>query len=120
MGLKLRRVAVAIAGAWIAALSARVVFGDLVGLDGWVLGGLLIACALIGLGAGAIEARELRPMAPTEKRNSVLGWGFALSLVPVTACLYIEMPWGVLAAVGTALALGLLIGTLAGPPPAER
>ncbi len=117
MGLWLRRVGVVLAGVYGAAWVARLLFRELLGLDGWAAGGPFLGFALLGFAGGVIEARELEPIVPPEPYRAILGWGTVISILPVAACFYLPTPWAVLAALGTAVVCAGAVRTAAGPPP---
>jgi hypothetical protein len=85
-------------GAWAAAICARVLFGLVGDLDGVLLIVLTVIATALGALASVPAARRLAPLSARERRDVVLGWGALVAGVAVVACLFLPLPWGVLAA----------------------
>jgi len=72
--LAMRRLWTVLAGASFGAILARTILDWLLGLEGtWVDVAIPVAAALGGyLSIG--EARRIKPMDPSERRDTILGW----------------------------------------------
>jgi hypothetical protein len=117
--LALRKLWTVIVGAWVAAFLAGGLLDWILGLQGtWVAVAVLLAGVLGGfLSIG--EARRVEPMDPAERRDTILGWGTIVGVVAALACLYLPMPWAIVAALGV-LAVTLIALRQVPPPPGQR
>jgi hypothetical protein len=108
--LALRKLWTVLAGAWAAAIVARAVLDWILGLQGaGVSAGILAAAALGGL-MSLGPARQVQPMDAGERRDSILGWGALVGVVASVACLFLPLPWSLLAAVAVLVLTVLLLG----------
>jgi hypothetical protein len=107
--LALRRLWTVLVGAWVAAILARAVLDWILGLEGAGVLAVVLAAAALGGRASIGAAREVQPMKPKERRDAILGWGALVGGVGSVACLFLPLPWSVLAAV---LVLALTVGLL--------
>jgi hypothetical protein len=108
--LALRKLWTVLVGAWAAAILARAVLDWILGMEGAGVFAVVLAAAALGGLASLGAAREVRPMDPGERRDTILGWGALVGGVASVACLFLPLPWGVLAAVAVlALTVGLLL-----------
>lgn len=106
--LALRKLWTILLGAWVAEFIAVAVLDWMLGLEGtWVLVVILIAAAVGGF-AGIREARQVQPMAPDERRDTILGWGTVIVGVGAVACLVLPFPWSAFAAAAV-LAVGVVM-----------
>jgi hypothetical protein len=97
--LALRKVGKVLLGAWSLAFLAKVIFDWLLGLEGWALTAPVLIAAAVGGLLGFSDAREVEPMEPADKRDTILGWGALVGAVATIGCLLIQMPWGLVTAV---------------------
>jgi hypothetical protein len=108
--LALRRLWTVIVGAWVAAILARAVLGWILGLEGAGVFAVVLAATAVGGLMSLGAARQVQPMDPDERRDSILGWGVLVGGVGSVACLFLPLPWNLLAAVAVlALTVGLLL-----------
>jgi hypothetical protein len=61
------------------------------------------------------DRRRVRRRVP----RTILGWGTIVGVVAALACLYLPMPWGIVAALGV-LAVPLIALRQVPPPPGQR
>lgn len=109
-------------GAWGGAFLAGAVLNWLLGLEGDGVRVAVLVAALLGGAASISDARRLQPMPPSERRDAILGWGALIGAVATGACLFLPLPWGVVAA---AVVCGVTVGGLrwvsrAGEPASGR
>jgi hypothetical protein len=115
--LKARRVWTVVVGAWVSAWVVTVL-ARILDLDGTLVLILGLVAALVGGLASVGEARSVEPWTVWDERDAYLGWLTFLGIVAVIACLFIPMPWGLLAAAVVA-ALTIAVLRRAPPAPAE-
>ena len=113
--LAMRRLWTVLVGASLGAFLARAILDWLLGLEGtWVAAAILVAAAFGGyLSIG--EARNVKPMDPSERRDTILGWGALSGGVAAVAWLLAPMPWGAFAAVAVLAATVLALAKCPGP-----
>jgi hypothetical protein len=115
--LRVRKFWTVLVGAWAGAVAAHVLLEWILGQGGaWVAVVILASAFLGGLG-GVAEAKDLEPLDPVEHRDKLLGWGTLLGGVGAVACLFLPMPWGVIAAAGVVAATVLVLARV--PKPAS-
>lgn len=85
-------------GAWASAWVVGAALRWLLGADGTWANVAIVAAALVGGAFGVRAARDVRPMTPAERRDTILGWGALAGGVAAVACLFFPLPWGALAA----------------------
>ncbi len=96
--LTVRRVWVVLVGAWVASWTTNALFGWILDLDGTLVAILTLVAAVLGAWASLDAARKLQPWTLWDERDAYLGWVTFLGIVAVIACLFIQMPWGAMAA----------------------
>ncbi len=63
------------------------------------------------------QARQVKPLEPAERRDTILGWGALVGGVAALACLLFgPMPWGILAAAAVLAATVLGLRRVPHPP----
>jgi hypothetical protein len=108
--LALRKLWTVLVGAWVAAILARAVLDWILGLEGAGVFVVVLAATALGGLMSLRAARQVQPMDPEERRDSILGWGALVGGVGSVACLFLPFPWNVLAAIAVlALTVGLLL-----------
>jgi hypothetical protein len=117
--LTVRRVLVVIGGGWVAAWTARALFDWILGLDGTLVVILSLVAFALGAYASVDTARELNEWTLWDKRDAYLGWLTFFGIVAVIACLFIPMPWGLMAAAVVA-ALTIVVLRRSPPVPMEE
>jgi hypothetical protein len=106
--LAVRRLWTVLVGAWSAAILARALLDWVLGLEGAGVAAGILAATALGGAASLGTARQLQPMDPSERRDTILGWGAVTGAVGSIACLFLPLPWSVLGAVAV-LALTVLL-----------
>jgi hypothetical protein len=96
--LALRKLWAVLVGAWVAAILARAIAGWILGFEGAGLFAVILAAAALGGLTSLGAARQVRPMDPGERRDSIVGWGALVGGVGSVACLFLPLPWSALAA----------------------
>jgi|SRR5215207_46344 len=115
--LALRKLWTVLVGAWVGAFLARALLGWALDLEGPLVAVAILVAAAVGGLLSIGEARQLKPMGAGERRDTILGWGALIGGVAAVACLFIPMPWGVLAAVGVVALTVLALRRVPPPPP---
>jgi hypothetical protein len=117
--LAVRKLWTILVAAWAGAFLARAVLDWVLGQEGTWVAVAIVAAAVLGGLAGVSEAKGVEPLDPAERRDTILGWGALIGGVAAVACLFLPLPWGVLAAAGVVMLTVVLLRRVP-KPRAER
>lgn len=105
-----------IAAGWAAGIVARLATSWVGPDEPWATV-VVVAAVLGGAAMGVDAARRVEPLAPRERRDTVLGWIGVAGAGAAVACFALPFPWGVVAGV---VVVGATVLALRRVPPASE